>query len=99
VNSSYSTGRVSDGDDVGGLVGKDKGRVTRSFWDIETSGQATSAAEGEGKAEGKNTTEMKSHNTFKDWRICAVNRGETNPKYTWNIVDGETYPFLWWQSV
>jgi len=32
-------------------------------------------------------------------KLIAVAPGETDPAYTWNIVDGETYPFLSWHSV
>jgi hypothetical protein len=43
---------------------------------------------------------MKSIATFSgaDWNIIAVDPGETNESYIWNIVDGDTYPFLSWQS-
>ncbi len=34
------------------------------------------------------------------WNIIAVaNPGTRNPSYIWNIVDGQTYPFLSWQPV
>jgi hypothetical protein len=99
VNTTYSTGRVTSvtGDDyVGGLVGEDKGDVSKSFWDTETSGQATPNG-----GTGKTTAEMKSINTFiTEWEIRAVNLpDERNKGYTWNIVEGETYPFLSWQPV
>ena len=54
VDNVYSTGLVtSEGSSVGGLVGHHDGAgaVTVSFWDIETSGQ-TSSAEGEGHTTG-----------------------------------------------
>ena len=65
--------------------------VSDSFWDTETSGQATSAG-----GTGKTTAEMHNIATFSGagWNITAVNPGQTNPAYTWNIVDGESYPFL-----
>jgi hypothetical protein len=104
VSNSYSTGSVTGDDDVGGLVGlSDEGTVLDSFWDTETSGRATSAG-----GTGKTTTEMMKIATFTDtategldepWDMTAVVYAETNPAYTWNIVDGETYPFLSWQSV
>jgi len=84
---------IGDGN-VGGLVGSHGGTVSNSFWDIETSGQATSAG-----GTGKTTAEMQSITTYTTWDIVAVALGETNPVYLWNIVDGETYPFLSWQSV
>jgi len=100
VSNSYSTGSVTGVDDVGGLVGSNvvfqwNGIVSNSFWDIETSGQATSDG-----GTGKNTTEMQDITTFSEvgWNIIAVALNETNPAYIWNIVYDETYPFLSWQS-
>jgi hypothetical protein len=99
VTTSYSTGNVDGDVDVGGLVGAQFGSstVSNSFWDIETSGQATSDG-----GTGKNTTEMKAITTFSDaeWDIIGVaDSGIRNPSYIWNIVDTETYPFLSWQPV
>jgi len=94
VSNSYSTGRVTGDGHVGGLVGENHGAVSNSFWDTGTSGQATSAG-----GTGKTTTEMKDIATFTRWHIVAVAPGETNPTYSWNIVNGETYPFLSWQPV
>jgi len=93
VTNSYSTGSVTGSSQVGGLVGYNTGTVSNSFWDIQTSGQATSAG-----GIGKTTAEMQNIATFSAWDIIAVTSGQTNPAYTWNIVDDETYPFLSWQS-
>jgi len=95
VSNSYSTGGVSGNDDVGGLVGYSEGTVNNSFWDIQTSGQSTSAG-----GTGKNTTEMQDIATFSGaaWDIIEVALNQTNPAYIWNIVHDETYPFLSWQS-
>ena len=30
----------------------------------------------------------------KGWNIYAVSVSQTNPSYTWSIVDGQTYPLL-----
>jgi len=94
VSNSYSTGRVTGMSYVGGLVG-DGGAVSNSFWDTQTSGQTTSDG-----GTGKNTTEMQDIATFSGagWNITAVALNETNPAYTWNIVNNVTYPFLGWQS-
>ena len=81
---------------IGGLVGENGGAVINSFWDIETSGQATSAG-----GTGKTTAQMKSVATFSGatWDMVTVANPDTrNPSYIWNIVDGVTYPFLSWQS-
>jgi len=97
VSDSYSTGNVTGDVNVGGLVGanEEEGTVSDSFWDIETSGQATSDG-----GTGKTTAQMKSIATFSgaSWNIIAVAPDQTNDDYTWNIVDDETYPFLSWQS-
>jgi hypothetical protein len=95
VRNSYCTGGVTGNLSVGGLVGNNTGTVDNSFWDIQTSGQNTSAG-----GIGKNTTEMKSIVTFSGagWNITAVaNPGTRNSSYIWNIVNGQTYPFLSWQ--
>jgi len=95
VTHSYSTGSVTGDSQVGGLVGYNKAIVSNSFWDIQTSGQATSDG-----GIGKTTVEMQNIATFSGaaWNIVAVAPGETNPACNWNIVDGQTYPFLSWQS-
>jgi len=101
VSNSYSTGSVTGVIGVGSLVGfnvvyKWNSIVSNSFWDIETSGHATSDG-----GTGKNTTEMKNITTFSGvgWNIIAVaNTTMRDPSYIWNIVDDVTYPFLSWQS-
>jgi hypothetical protein len=97
VSSSYSKGKVTGYEYVGGLVGVALGgTASNSFWDTETSGQATSAG-----GTGKTTAEMQDITTFSGaaWYICGVSPGATYPAYTWNIVREQTYPFLSWQSV
>jgi len=99
VSNSHSTGSVNGSLYVGGLVGWDEGgTVSNSFWDMETSG--TEVSDG---GTGKMTAEMVDIATFTDtategldepWDVVAVAPGESNPAYTWNMVDGETYPFL-----
>jgi hypothetical protein len=93
VSNSYSTGSVTGNNCTGGLVGGNGGTVSNSFWDNQTSGQATSAG-----GTGKNTTQMQDIATFlgAGWNITAVNSGETNPAYIWNIVDSVNYPLLSW---
>jgi len=98
VSNCYSTGTVTGMADNGGLVGvSTEGTVTNSFWDTETSRITTSAG-----GTGKTTTEMHDINTFSGatWDIVAVADPSTrNPSYIWNIVDGQSYPFMSWQSV
>jgi hypothetical protein len=94
VRNAYSTGSVTGNTNVGGLVGDNPGTVGDSFWDVQTSGQTTSAG-----GTGKPTEEMQDIATFTGaaWDITDVDPGGTNPTYTWNIVDGQAYPFLSWQ--
>jgi hypothetical protein len=95
VSNSYSTGSVTGNDDVGGLVGYYEGTMSNSFWDKETSGIEVSDG-----GTGKTTAEMQNIATFSGavWDIIAVvDPGEPNPTSIWNIVDGETYPFLSWE--
>jgi len=103
VHRSYSTGALSGEDRVGGLIGgRMEGIVSDSFWNAESSGMAISDG-----GTGKTTADMRSMATFVDttttgldepWRMTSVSPGETDPTYAWNIVDGQTYPFLSWQE-
>jgi trimeric autotransporter adhesin len=95
VSNSYSTGSVAGSVWIGGLVGSNRdGTVSNSFWDRVTSGRVTSDG-----GTGKTTTEMMDIATFvaTGWGIAPVALGVSNPDYTWNIIVGETYPFLSWQ--
>jgi hypothetical protein len=99
ASDSYSTGSVTGYSSVGGLVGWNEAMneaiVSNSFWDIETSGQATSDG-----GIGKTIVEMKNINTFSGarWDIIAVaNPGTRKPSHIWNIVNGVTYPFFSWE--
>ena len=98
IANCYATGSVTGNLTLGGLVGDGHYRDTArdSLWDTETSGQDTSAG-----GTGKTTSQMKSIATFSDagWNIVAVATPSTcNASYIWNIVDGQTYPFLSWQA-
>jgi hypothetical protein len=86
ITNSYSTGSVSGtGFGIGGLIGNNffQGQVTDSFWDIETSGQTTSAG-----GTGLPTAEMQTATTFIGW-AC---------EYVWTIDEGNDYPRLWWEN-
>jgi hypothetical protein len=91
VNNCYSTGIVTGDWHVGGLVGNNEGSISNSFWDTQTSTQASSDG-----GTAKTTSEMKNITTFtqSNWNIIAVAPSATDPSYIWNIVDGQTYPFL-----
>ncbi len=87
VNDCYSYGKVSGGSSpIGGLVGYG-GNITNSFWDTQTSDQASS-----GGGYSENTSAMNNESTFtgRGWDF-------TN---TWAIDPGinNGYPGLLWQS-
>ena len=82
VMSCYSTGRVTG--HGGGLIGYAfNGGVTYdSYWDTETSGRLSSYG-----GTPKTTEEMMQEATFVNWDFNDV----------WGIIEGETYPFFWWE--
>lgn len=79
----YSTGLVSGFSDVGGLVAENTGAIAHCFWDIQTSGQATSAA-----GIGKITAEMQQQTTF-------TNAGWDFDDIWW--MPEANYPSLVWE--
>ena len=98
VSDTYASGGVSGNSSVGGLVGENEAVVGNSFWDREASGIDTSDG-----GVGKTTVQMMNIATFKDpktegldtpWDITAVAHGDVDDAYTWNIVRGESHPFL-----
>jgi len=94
LNRCYSTGDVGGLSFVGGLVGSNWATVTNSFWNVETSEMNDSDG-----GTGRSTAEMNDIATYVNagWNIAAVAFGQTNPQYVWNIVSGQTHPFLSWQ--
>jgi hypothetical protein len=94
VTQCYSTGAVSGNSDVGGLVGYSPGwyPVVASFWDTQTSGQATSA-----EGTGKTTAEMQTQSTFTDAGWDFVGETKNGTADIWWIDEGKDYPRLWWK--
>ncbi|MFZ2969136.1 MAG: filamentous hemagglutinin N-terminal domain-containing protein [Sulfuricurvum sp.] len=90
ITNSYATGKITIAKDskfFGGLVG-DSGTsstVTSSYWDTQTTGQATSAG-----GIGKTTAQMHSLSTFSGWNISSVGGDGT----VWRIYEGNTAPLL-----
>lgn len=87
IINCYATGRVTGNYDFGGLVGSAGGStITDSFWDVNSSGQTTSAG-----GTGKTTAEMYTQSTFTNWDF-------TTP--VWKMVcEGFGYPKLWWEEI
>ncbi len=84
VSNCYSTGSVyGDDPNIGGLLGKNQGAVSGSYWDINTSGRTTSAG-----GMGKTTAQMQMASTFVGWGCEPV----------WTIDDSNDYPHLIWEN-
>ena len=102
LTQCYSVGLVcGTGEHVGGLVGTNydydgggtflpvpQGSVTGSFWDIQTSGQATSD-----EGTGKTTVEMQTASTFRDAGWDFVGETADGTCDYWEITEGN-YPRL-----
>jgi hypothetical protein len=92
ITMSYSTGTVT-GNNIGGLVGMNwRDITTTSFWDIETSEQATSAG-----GTGLTTVEMQTARTFIDAGWDFVDETANGTEDIWWIDEGQGYPRLWWE--
>lgn len=86
IEFTYSLGAVAGSLNVGGYSGSGAGNsITESFWDVQTSGQATSA-----HGLGKTTAQMHAASTFSNWD--AGTEGGTGE--TWRIYEGFTSPLL-----
>jgi len=100
VSHSYSIGRVDGTSHVGGLVGNNTsyglgtldGVAIACFWDIQTSGQPSSAG-----GTGKTTAEMQTAGTFLDAGWDFVGETANGTEDIWSICEGTNYPRLVWQ--
>ena len=91
ATNCYSAGPVTGAGYVGGLIGNQYSSTTvNCFWDVQTSGQTSSAG-----GSGKNPADMKSYLTFsvRGWPLKGINGT------IWNIGNGRNngYPYLDWQ--
>ncbi len=103
IKNSYSTGAVSGDFSVGGLVGiEHDGTVSNSFWDVNTTGQSSSAG-----GTGKTTAQMKDIDTFTNestaglqeaWDFVGNPNNDTSNEDIWDIDENGTvndgYPYL-----
>ncbi|MCJ7777305.1 MAG: hypothetical protein MUP16_03225, partial [Sedimentisphaerales bacterium] len=93
ISNCHSTGTVS-GSEAGGLLGYNNyGSVVGSFWDVNTSGQTTSAG-----GTGLNTAQMMQQASFTGWDFTNETANGTN-NYWRMCVDGVDYPRLNWESI
>ncbi len=98
IANCYSSGDVSGDGIVGGLVGSHDpwgmgwGEITFSFWDTQTSGQATSDG-----GTGKTTAEMQTESTFTDAGWDFIGESVNGTEDIWSICEGPNYPRFVWQ--
>jgi hypothetical protein len=84
ITNSYSTGHVTGTTSVGGLIGSNSSNTnTGNYWDIQTSGQSSSAS-----GTGLTTAQMKQQPSY-GWNFSDA----------WRIDNGNAYPKLAWQSL
>jgi hypothetical protein len=88
ILNCYSTSRNSRYRAFGGLVGYNKGDITSSFWDTQTSKQATSAG-----GEGLTTAQMQDINTYLNAGWDFVDESFNGTFDYWQISPGG-YPKL-----
>ena len=96
VNNCYSVGLVVGTSYVGGLIGGNTtSTTTNSFWDTETSGQATSAG-----GTGLTTAEMQTLTTYTDstWDFVGETANGTNDYWDMSVCLNGGYPYLSWQT-
>ncbi len=92
IVDSYATGAVSGASKLGGLVGSwGTGTIVASFWDIQGTGQSTSA----GGGAGMSTAQMQTQANF---TTATAANGNVNPGWNfsggWRMYDGHTAPLL-----
>lgn len=100
VTFCYSTGPVSGQDPVqtGGLIGNNdagsivEGTALSSFWDGQTSGQASSAG-----GTGLTTEQMQSIETYLSAGWDYIAEATNGIKNIWAIDEGQSYPHLIWE--
>ena len=83
ITRCYSTGAASGSDYVGGLGGAGGAGTPASFWDIQTSGQTTSAG-----GIGKTTAEMLTASTFLEAGWDFVGEMVNGTDDIWWILEG-----------
>ena len=89
IRNCYAATLVSGESQTGGLVGAGWTHyhgIIASFWDIETSGQVTSA-----QGIGKNTKQMQMGETYGGWGGCG-------DEGIWTLDEGNDYPRLSWEE-
>lgn len=102
VTVCYATGPVMGSAAFGGLVGYSDATVSSSYWDTNSTGQATSSG-----GTGKTTAQMKRKATFAGWDFTNVwgiaenvtypqiQQATRRPVLSWTTTPGATWYYLW----
>ena len=97
IDNCYSIGAVSGVTRIGGLIGCDyfpgSNIAGTCFWNVENSGQSTSAG-----GTGKTTAEMQTSSTFIEAGWDFVDETANGTDDIWWILEGQDYPRLWWET-
>jgi hypothetical protein len=106
IDNSYATGLITADEDFGGLVAENRGTVSNSFWDTDTTGVAEGYgigwnngtwADGTAQSGVTGLSTLDSLNvdsyTAASWDF-TVDHDDPNNNGTWFMIDGETRPFL-----
>ncbi|MBN2128124.1 MAG: hypothetical protein JW741_01455 [Sedimentisphaerales bacterium] len=93
IVNSYASVNVSGDSYTGGLAGSTGAVVSKSFWDVETSGQLTSDG-----GMGLSTAEMQMAATFLAAGWDFVGETENGVEDIWWIDERQDYPRLWWEA-
>lgn len=95
IANCYSTGVLLGAGLTGGFAAVTELSLdSHSFWDVQTSGQSTSAI-----GIGLETAEMQTAATYVDAGWDFVNETENGTEDIWWIRGGKDYPRLWWERV
>ena len=94
ITSSYAASVVSPtGSGIGGLVGTSpNGSVNVSFWDMQASGQETSAG-----GEGKTTLEMQTDELYLHAGWDFIGEENNGVDDIWMITNDDSYPVFTWR--
>jgi hypothetical protein len=93
VLNCYSAGAVRGEDTVGGVVGDNRSTVSQSFWDTQTTGQASKRG-----GAGKTTGQMQTAATFLEAGWDFVGETKNGTEDVWSILEGKDYPRLSWET-
>ena len=105
INYCYAIGRVSGKEHVGGFIGVNEiGKIIASYWNTETSGQASGVSEGsDSGVEGKTTAELQESTdytgVYTKWLTDSDNVDEDFDETTgvddvWDFGTSSQYPEL-----